>query len=386
MCWTMVTRNRRRYRAVMAAIAFGTAGFIMVRTMGDATEQKIGENLELLGEATVIRAYWDNYENYHPGRFYMKDVYRVRKIPHVAAAAPVVTLGSITMQFNTVEMTPRLVGVDQAYWKTQTATLAAGRLIGPSDVALKKVVCVLGKDLAKNVFGTENPVGKKILVANTSIEIIGVLGGLQKDDIARSIFVPLSAAQAYFPGLDRIEEIYIRADNWDQVENVRNQAFEVLKSLHKGYEEGLEVMHFPERVSKVTGTVSMIKLFVYAALAIAFLLGKVGLTSVMLAAVQERTKEIGLRKALGAEEELLMLQFLTESVFISVAAGLMGVFAGIVGVNLIKGPVGIQVSSYVLSLSIFMDLGLTMLIGVVAGVFPALQAGRMDPVTAMRFE
>ena len=386
MCWHLVLRNRRRYKAVVAAIAFGTAGFIMVRTMGDSVEVKVAENLELLGEATVMRAHWENHENYHPGQYYMRDVTQLRKIPHVVAVAPVVTLPEIEAYVKTTQWIPGLMGVDHAYWSTQTCTLEKGRLIGPSDVVGRRGVCVLGREAVKYLFGREDPVGRVIRVGSVSFEVIGVLGGIQHTEIGRSIFVPITTAQNLFQGLDRIPEIFVRAEDWNRVDHVQEQVESTLKSLHKGYETGLRVMAYPERVKKVQTSILMVKLFVYAALAVAFVLGKVGLTSVMMAAVQDRTKEIGLRKALGAREELVMAQFLTESVFISVLAGVVGVAIGLLSVYLLKGPLGVEISAYVMSVSILMDLAFTIAIGIYAGLYPSLQASRLDVVTAMRFE
>lgn len=386
MCWQLVLRNRRRYKAVMAAIAFGTAGFIMVRTMGDSVEKKVGENLELLGEATVMRAHWDNNDNYHPGKYYMRDVTKLRRLPNVMAVAPVVSLHQVDAYVLTNQWAPGLFGVDHAYWRTQTATLDKGRLIGPSDVVGRRTVCVLGREVVKYLFDSKDPVGRVIKVGNSSFEVVGVLGGIQHTEIGRSVFVPITTAQSMFQGLDWIPEIYVRADDWNTVETVQSQVMGVLKGSHKGYEGGIRVMHYPERIKKVTTSILLVKLFIYAALGVAFLLGKVGLTSVMLAAVQDRTREIGLRKALGAREEIIMLQFLTESVFISVLAGVVGVIIGLFSVELLSGYLDVEASVYVMSSSILMDFAVTIAIGIIAGLYPSIQASRLDVVTAMRFE
>jgi putative ABC transport system permease protein len=386
MCWHLVLRNRRRYNAVMAAIAFGTAGFIMVRTMGDSVERKVGENLELLGEATVMRAHWDNDDNYHPGKYYMRDVARLKRLPNVMAVAPVVSLYQVEAYVRSNQWFPGLLGVDQSYWRTQSATLDSGRLIGPSDVVGRRTVCVLGREVVKYLFDSQNPVGHVVKVGNSTFKVVGVLGGIQHTEISRGVFVPITTAQNLFKGLDWIPEIYIRANDWNTVETVQSQVMRVLKSGHKGYENGIRVIHYPERVKKVVTSILLVKLFIYAALGVAFLLGKVGLTSVMLAAVQDRTREIGLRKALGAREETIMLQFLTESVFISVLAGTLGVIIGLISVEVIGGYLDVEPSAYVMSSSILLDFAVTVAIGIIAGLYPSIQASRLDVVTAMRFE
>lgn len=386
MCWNLVLRNRRRYKAVIAGIAFGTAGFILIQTLGDSVETRLNQNLELLGEATVMRADWDNHENDHPGKFRMKDVTHLKTIPHVVAVAPVVTIPRIEAYFRSTQWGAGLIGVDQSYWKTQTPQVKSGRLIGASDVVGRRLVCVLGQDVVTYLFNDADPVGRILTVGNLSFEVIGVLGGIQHTRVRAGVMIPISTAQNLFPGMYWIPEIFIRADDWKRVEWVRQQAIAALSDAHRGYEKGIRVVYFPERVRKVQTTVDIVKIFVYASLLVTFILGKVGLTNVMLAAVQDRTREIGLRKALGAKEELIMLQFLMESCLISLLAGAVGVIAGIASVQLFKATMNLETSLSVMLMSVLLDLAVTLAIGVASGVVPSIRASRLDPVSAMRFE
>ncbi len=384
----MVFRNRRRYRAVMAAIALGTIGFIIIRTMGDSVEGKLAENLEILGEATVLKAEWRNhFGNLHPGEFYDRDVEMLRKIPHVVAVAPVMHVQNMTATYRRFEMGGiEIQGVDQDFWRTQTPYLISGRLFTTSDLENRERVCIIGKDVVKNLFRGSDPLGQEIRIDHLWFRVIGVLGGLQHDYISSGIFIPITTAKNSFKGLDKISTIYIRVYNWDYVESVYEMVTKILARNHKGYEEGLYIFYYPARVKRVKMLVYVVNIFVYASLAIVFVLGKVGLTNVMLAAVQDRTREIGLRKAVGATDSMIRLQFLLESVLVSVGAGLLGVIAGVISVNFLKDLLGVEVSHYVMSTSIFIDLAVTTLIGVFAGLYPSLQASRLDIVTAMRFE
>jgi putative ABC transport system permease protein len=386
MCWRLVLRNRRRYKAVMAGIAVGTAGFIVIQTMGDSVEKKMGEHLELLGEATVLKAYWENEDSYHPGQFTMRDVARLKRIPHLLAVAPVVSLPQVNAVFKTTEWSPGLFGVDNQYWMTQSPTVLRGRLIGPSDVVGRKTVCVLGQDVVKYLFENSDPLGTHLKAGNLTFEVVGILGGIQHSDIRRSIFIPISTAQNLFHGLYRIQEIFLRVDDWNYVESAKNDAMNVLASSHKGYENGIRIQFFPDRLQRVKSTVYLVKLFVYAALGVTIILGGLGITSVMLAAVQDRTREIGLRKALGARERIILLQFLIEAVFISFLSGAIGVAAGFSLVQLLKGPLGVDVSPAMITVSIIGGLMFTVFLGVISGIYPSIRASRMDSVTAMRFE
>jgi putative ABC transport system permease protein len=219
-----------------------------------------------------------------------------------------------------------------------------------------------------------------------TITVVGTLGGIQHTDIKRGVFVPISVAQNLFQGLTSIKDIYIRTSNWNEVERVRHEVIDALNKSHKGYEGGIRVIHFPKRIEKVKGTVYLVKLFIWAALGVTVVLGGLGITNVMLAAVQDRTREIGLRKALGAKEELILLQFLTESGLISLFAGAIGVAAGILSVQLLKEPLGVDVSNIMMFSSVFAGLLFTICLGVVSGLYPSIRASRLDSVTAMRFE
>lgn len=386
MCLRLVIRNRRRYKAVVAGIAFGTAGFIIIQTMGDSVEKKMGHNLELLGEATVMKAYWHTEDNLHPGEYSMRDIARLRYLPYVMAVAPVVSLVQIEARYGTVEWNPALVGVDHAYWKTQTPVIAHGRLIGPSDVVGRKMVCVLGEEVVRFLFQKDNPVGDVIQVGNLRFEVIGTLGGIQSTDIKRSVFIPITTAQNLFAGLYRIPEIYVRVSDWNQVEWVREQVLEILKESHQGYEDGIRLLYFPQRLERVKTITSIVKTFIYSALVVTLILGGIGITNVMLAAIQDRTTEIGLRKALGARERVILMQFLTESVFISFFAGALGVLTGVLSVSILKHLFEVEVDSVTLTLSVIVGLVFTMFLGILSGLYPSIKASRMDSVAAMRFE
>ncbi|AFM24292.1 ABC transporter permease [Desulfomonile tiedjei] len=386
MCWRLVLRNRRRYKAVIAGIAFGTAGFILIQTMGDSVEKKMGEHLELLGEATVIKAEYKNDLEFHPGEFVNSDVNNLKQLNDVIAVAPVVTLPKVEAYFQTTQWGPGLFGINHEYWMTQTCRLQSGRLIGPSDVVGRKPVVVLGQDVVKYLFKNVDPVGQVIRLGNLSFKVIGTLGGIQHTDIRRGVFIPITTAQSLFQGVSSIHNIYVRVSNWNDVDRVRLEVQDVLNNNHKGYENAMRIVYFPKRIEKVKSTVYLVKLFIWAALGVTLVLGGLGIMNVMLAAVQDRTKEIGLRKALGAKEELILLQFLTESGLISMFAGAIGVLVGIVSVYLLKDPIGVDISLQILFTSVAGGLLFTMCLGIVSGLYPSVRASRLDSVTAMRFE
>lgn len=386
--WMMVIRNRRRYKSVLIAIAVGTIGFIIIRCLGDSVEKKVSDDLELIGEATVLSAMWEDRKNYHPGEYFEKDVRALRKLEGVTTVAPVRSTGEkTTLLYGDMERKRTIVtGVNEEYWGTQSTPLAMGRLINDDDVKNVRKICVIGAEIHQGVFKGANPLGKTIVVNSYHYTVVGVLGGKQQEDNSRTVFIPLSLAAHHLNNMRQILQLLIRVDTWDNVRKVREQAEAILQYNHPSLEHGIKVNYRSNRLDRVRLIVFVIQLFSYAALVGVFIVGKMGLTNVMLAAVQDRTKEIGLRKSMGATDALIRDQFILESVMVSVIAGVIGVIGGMVTVACLKELLDVSVSGMVLSSSILVDLALTVSIGVFAGWYPSQQAGRLDIVSAMRFE
>ena len=385
--WMMVLRNRRRYKTVLIAIAVGTIGFIIIRSLGDSVEKKVADDLELIGEATVLTATWEDRRNYHPGEYFDKDIESLKRLKGVTHVAPVRTTGDISkLQHGQVERKRAiLTAVNEEFWGTQSTPLAMGRLINDDDVRNRSKVCVMGAEI-RSVIGESDPLGKTVVVNSHNYTVVGVLGGKQQEDNSRTVFIPLSLAPHHLHNTRQIMQLLIRVDDWDNVRDVREQTKAILQYNHPLLEHGVKVNYRSGRLERVRLIVLFIQLFSYAALVGVFIIGKMGLTNVMLAAVQDRTKEIGLRKSMGATDLLIRNQFILESTMVSVAAGLIGIVGGLIAVVISKELLDVSVSGAVLSSSIFVDLALTVSIGIFAGWYPSKQAGQLDIVSAMRFE
>jgi len=153
-----------------------------------------------------------------------------------------------------------------------------------------------------------------------------------------------------------------------------------------GYAESMDVRSFPERIKTIQHAVLLVKVFLYSALLVTIVLGGIGIMNVMLAAIRERTKEIGLRKAVGATEEMILSQFLFESVSISLTGAILGIFLGFVSVQILKGVFQTSPAYGVFALSVLGGVFFGVFLGIVSGVLPAIKASRLDPAESMRFE
>lgn len=388
-CLRMVLRNIARYRAVMIAISMGTIGFVMFGTLSRSVEEKISSNLELIGEATVIVAGWDDRLFWHhPGEYFERDAQELSRIEHVKVVAPLLaTSRDLTMFQGKVEgLLFQLTAIDARYWKTVSGFADRGRLINEADVAAARQICVIGADVAREMYGNRDPVGSAIDVLGYRYTVVGVLGGPQDDEALRSVFIPISLATQHLGQHREIVRMRIRVDSVDKVRQVAEEARAKLAALHRSLADGIDVVHHGSRVDRVNLIMFLVKLFCYASLVAIFILGKTGLTNVMLGAVQDRTREIGLRKALGATDDSIKAQFMIESIIVSFSAALAGIVGGVIFVIVLKDFQEVAISNYMLSGSILFDLLVTGAIGVAAGMYPSSKASQLDIATALRFE
>ena len=278
----------------------------------------------ILGGATIIDVERSDFESLHPGEFRMADVDRLKRIPHVTEVAAVVSVDNIEASIGSMRLIVRLVGVDASFWKTIMASCRQGRLIEDADVAEGSMYGVLGKSVAEDVFGDTNPLGKIIQTDHSNITVIGVLGGIQGQDTLRSVFIPLTTARRRFQDMYSIKHLRIRVDHWKEVVAVVESVRSVLTIAHSGREGGLRVTHYPERIKRVQDTVDLVKTLIYLVCCAVITLGGFAAAYLMLASVNERTREIGLKKALGASNIFVMGQFLLEALILCVFGGLSG--------------------------------------------------------------
>ena len=262
--------------------------------------------------------------------------------------------------------------------------LARGRFLSRADVDTRRRVAVLGSEIATTVFGDLDPLGRQVTIAGVRFRVIGVFAplgsafGVSRD---KEVDVPVTAAQRLF-GVDRIDALAVKAPTIDSVDDLQKRLVTALEQKYPG-----------EKFSAVTqtqilgtiGTILGLLTLVLAAIAgISLLVGGVGVSNIMLVSVRERTREIGLRKALGARQRDILLQFLIEAVLLTSIGGLIGIGIG-VGASLLANAFT-SLPAVVAWWSIALAFGVSVGVGVFFGVFPARRAGRLDPVVALRTE
>ncbi|MDQ7782026.1 MAG: ABC transporter permease [Desulfomonilaceae bacterium] len=389
VCMRQIVRHGSRYRGVIAILALGIAGLIVLATLGRSVELAVGRNLEILGRACLIQVEWstDGKAQLEKYGFDRKDLERLRQLPLALHVTPFVSKSSQRFFSEDKVIYGRILGVEPYFFDSLDVRLASGRRITEADVAEKKSVGVIGSTVLGELFpGNGNETDRTLWMEGLSVEVIGVVGGIEDRSMARSVILPISVALTRLADVNGFNGFFVRARHWNDVEKLKTHVSYVLLSDHLGYRDYIKVQHFPHIVKTIKKSVFLVKSLLVIALIVILLLGGLGIMNMMFNAVQERTRDIGLCKAVGATEHWITMQFLVEAIVISLTGALLGVVAGIVTVETLKRALHTVPDYGVLLLSIAGGLIFGIALGAAAGLFPARKAGDLDPAQAMRFE
>jgi putative ABC transport system permease protein len=392
--------NRLRSLLTMLGIMIGVAAVILLVSLGNGTSAKLNAQIQSLG-TNLIGVYQSRGSVSSNGKSLPlsdKDVKALQDstdAPRIQSVTPVKQASAVldNQDLNAMWRTS-IVGSSQDYLAAFHRTMAAGNFFTDSDVRTSARVVVLGDTPVKKLFGNfpATALGQKIRIGRQSFEIAGVMApnGLN-DDIA---VLPLNSVRNYLVGgnKDDLDQIVVQATSQTTVPATMNKIAGTLMERHKitnSAQKDFEVRSNLDLLNQYTQVTDVFTLFLVAIAAISLLVGGIGVMNIMLVTVTERTREIGIRKAVGARRKAILKQFLIESTVLAGLGGLVGVIVG-VGLTLLGGSLGTSVGSFAPPMlsggSVVLAFTVSLCIGLFFGAYPANRAARLRPIEALRHE
>lgn len=384
-------------------VIFGVAAVVSMLSIGEGAKRAAIEQIKLLGTNNIrvnhLKLTGEQAEEADKkvsrGLSYF-DGQKIRaNLPNLTGVTPLKFVEIEVMRGNR-ESSGRVVGTDESYEWVTNFRVSEGRFITPMDVQDAKRVCAIGTEIRDELFGYRNPIGRRIKIGESWFTVVGVMESktLKEDkasviklrNINKDIYIPITTALKRFTDGDRphlLEEIAIQVKDENQVVMTSEIVKRILDRTHNGVKD-YEIIIPAELLAQSQKTQRVFNIVMGSIAAISLLVGGIGIMNIMLASVTERTKEIGIRRALGATERDILGQFLHETVLVSATGGMIGVVLGAMmakGINLFAGWDTV-ISFY----SVVISFGISALVGIIFGIYPARQAAKMNPIAALRFE
>ena len=398
-----IQAHKLRSSLTMLGVVFGVAAVVSMLAIAGGARREAVEQIRLLGTNNIRithltlsgKAYAEAEQKGSSGlstddaalvAASLRGLGRIAPIRFVDA--PVLLRGR--------EGTARVVATSSDYDDVTDFRAAQGRFLSELDVSDAKRVAVLGASIARDLFGFQSPLGRRIRIGGDEYMVVGLMESkrvreeratvIHVRDINRDVYIPIRTASARFPlarDSGAIDELAIRVADADRVSALATIATRLIRQHHHGVDD-FEVVVPAELLAQAQSTQRVFNVVMGSIAAISLLVGGIGIMNVMLTTVTERTREIGIRRAVGAPRRAILAQFLIETVLISAAGGLAGIALGFAmarGINLFAGW-----ETSLSPLATASAFGVSALVGIVFGLYPARRAALMDPIGALRFE
>jgi putative ABC transport system permease protein len=390
--------NKLRAILTMLGIIIGVGAVIAMVSLGLGVQQKVQNSIASLGSNLLIVM---------PGASSSPGSVRsaagskitltnqdakaiVKEVSGVKHVAPSVS-SAYQLIYGNQNWNSTVQGATEELLAIRDFKVASGAFFSTSDESTRARVAVVGQTVVTNLFGNVDPVGQTIRIGTAPFRVIGVLEskgqssmGQDQDD---TVIVPLTTAQERLIGITYLNNISVQAESDNVIDKVQEDITALLRTRHHlsaKAENDFSVRNLTALMSTMKETTRTLTLFLGSVAAISLVVGGIGIMNIMLVSVTERTREIGIRKALGATYSNILLQFLIEAIVISVTGGLLGIFLGVVGAHVVSLVAGWN--TVISSVAIIAAFGVSVMIGLFFGIYPARKAALLDPIDALRYE
>ncbi len=391
-----VRRNALRSVLTLLGIVIGVAAVIAMITIGSGTTEKVKSDISKLGSnLLVVRAGRPPQPGSPPSQVTRelgaRDVEALALHLEGARAVSAASQKQVRVVYGTESLSVAVTGTDTAYFDARDWKVVSGRAFGESEVRSGTGVCLVGETVRQQFFGAGDPDGAIIRVGKMSCRVIGLLEpkgfsgfGQDQDNV---VLVPLAAFQRRIAGNRDIDTIYVAADDATPTSVLQERMEDILRDVRRippDREDDFSVRDMTQVADAMASATSVMTGMLGAVAAVSLLVGGIGIMNIMLVSVTERTREIGIRLAIGAHEQHILIQFLVEATVLSLFGGLIGIALGLslAGLAAVTLSIPFSPSLAVIALAV----GFSALIGMIFGFFPALRGARLDPIVALRHE
>jgi putative ABC transport system permease protein len=384
------------FRALLTAlgVVIGVASLVAVAAVSAGAQKEVQDSIRRLGANVVLVD--GEFISIGTGQSATErtitpaDVTAISQLPMVTAVAPHQDIESLTISAGRNQTTTRLFGVTPTYADIYNQTVQQGRLISAADVDFGRSVMVLGLDAQANLFPNGPAIGQTVRVGSHEFEVIGTQtrkGKLADENLDNRVFVPLPLVLRVLLGGPNTKSVGVRVRSEGEIETAQDEISTLLRDQHNlpdSYADDFSTEDQAALVKEAQRATTTFRVLTFALGGIALLVGGIGIMNMMLVSVQERTREIGIRKSVGASPWNVQLQFLLEAVVLSILGGIVGVFAGLAATEAVSAIAGWQtiVATGSLVLAFLVAVG----VGLFFGFYPARRAARLDPIAALRYE
>lgn len=375
-----IKSNKLRSALTMIGIIIGISSVIVLVGLGSGSTKQITSQVQSLG-TNLISA---NTSGSGSKQFTLDDVKDIEQIQGVAEAAPIISANT-TVKVDKNSQSASVTGTTSNFLDIRNMTISEGRFIADLDVDYRGKVAVLGSDIAEQLYGFTDPVGKDIDIKGNTYEVIGVLksqGSSMGNNTDDMVIIPSTTAIG-LAGTRNVQNVYIKSSNNSNVDLVTNEVNQYLTSFFKSTDNSNRVMSQKQLLDTMSSITSTMTYLLGGIAAISLIVGGIGVMNVMLVSVSERTKEIGIRKALGGSRKDILIQFLIEALVLSSLGGAAGVLFGL--------AIGWAVTAFGMSMAfsipiVIIAFSFSLAVGIIFGMFPAYKASKLKPIDALRFE
>jgi putative ABC transport system permease protein len=395
LAFSALLRNKMRSMLTILGIIIGVAAVVMMQAMGRGATAYVGDAISGLGSNMLIvmpgTARGMQQSSIGVPLFTAGDLEAVRRQAHDVALVSAAGSRLTRVIAGPYNQPTTVSGVTPEYFEIRSWGASAGRLLNQSDERQAATVCVIGQSVAEALFPGQRAVGQELRVHQLPCRIIGVMEskgasafGMDQDDV---VFMPYSAFARRIMGNDRVQVFMASAKAPDRMEDAKRQITEILRRrrhIPEGEEDNFAVRDPRELQALLQSVTGMLTTLLAAVAAVSLVVGGIGIMNIMLVSVTERTREIGVRLAIGARAVDILTQFLIEATTLSALGGIAGIGAGLVGAMVAARA--IHVPFVVPGVAMPMAFGVSVLVGIIFGVFPARKAARLNPLAALRYE